>query len=239
MKKILALIVCIVLVCAMPVIVFAEEEIPTTTAEEATATESLPSETESASEGENSDAEPPSAEKTEEEKRAELTTEKIVSYAQAHLEEISVIVTLIFTAIYNVRKHQLLNRSMATLNNNAITVAENGRESMQNALAEMGSMANTVGGYKTEIEAVLTAYKEKSEENRQLKKTLDEVHSHLLQSKRANVEFANELAELLVLANIPNSKKDELYARHIAAVADINAMENEPMEVTNGEVEEK
>lgn len=236
MKKILALIVCIVLVCAMPVIVFAEEAISTTAAEEAVTTDSSPTETEKASEGENSGAE--EAPKSEEQIRAELTTEQIVSYVKEHLEEISVIITLIFTAIYNVRKHQLLNRSMATLNNNAITVAENGRESMQNALAEMGSMANTVGGYKTEIEAVLTAYKESSEENRLLKKTLDEVHSHLKQSKAANVEFANELAELLVLANIPNSKKDELYARHIAAVNNISAME-EPMEVTDGEVEEK
>ncbi len=236
MKKFLVMILCIMIMFAMPVIVFAEEAISTTTAEEATATESLPSETENASEGENSGTE--EAPKSEEQIRAELTTEQIVSYVKAHLEEISVIITLIFTAIYNVRKHQLLNRSMATLNNNAITVAENGRESMQNALAEMGSMADTVGGYKTEIEAVLTAYKESSEENKQLKKTLDEVHSHLKQSKAANVEFANELAELLVLANIPNSKKDELYARHIAAVNNISAME-EPMEVTDGEVEEK
>jgi hypothetical protein len=210
---------------AMPVIVFAEEEFSTATAEEATATESLPSATENASEGENFES--------------ELTTEQILSYAEAHFEEISVVFTLICTAIYNVRKHQLLNRSMATLNNNAITVAENGRESMQNALVEMGSMANTVGGYKTEIEAVLLAYKDNAEENKQLKKTLAEVHSHLVQSKRANVEFANELAELLVLANIPNSKKDELYARHMAAVADINAMENEPMEVTDEQVEEE
>lgn len=238
MKKILVMILCIMIMFTMPVIVFAEEAISTTTAEEAVTTDSSPTETESPSESENSEAEPPSYEKTEEEKRADLTTEQIASYCKVHFEEISVVFTLICAAIYNVRKHQLLNRSMTTLNNNAITVAENGRESMQNALAEMGSMANTVGGYKTEIEAVLTAYKESSEENRLLKKTLDEVHSHLKQSKAANVEFANELAELLVLANIPNSKKDELYARHIAAVNNISAME-EPMEVTNGEGEEK
>jgi hypothetical protein len=48
--------------------------------------------------------------------------------------------------------------------------------------------------------------------------TLAEVNTHLQTSKAANIEFANELAELLVLANIPNSKKDELYTRHRAAV---------------------
>jgi hypothetical protein len=37
-------------------------------------------------------------------------------------------------------------------------------------------------------------------------------------SKDANVEFANELAELLTLANIPNFKKEEIGARHLAAV---------------------
>ena len=49
--------------------------------------------------------------------------------------------------------------------------------------------------------------------------------NYIKASKLANVELANELAELLVLANIPNSKKDELYSRHIAAVAAISDAE--------------
>jgi hypothetical protein len=54
----------------------------------------------------------------------------------------------------------------------------------------------------------------------------------------ANVEFANEVAELLILANIPNSRKDELYARHLAAVNAIQEAESivaEQMEVKENE----
>mgnify|MGYP003296352319 CR=1 FL=1 len=37
-------------------------------------------------------------------------------------------------------------------------------------------------------------------------------------SADANIEFANELAELLGLANIPNYKKEEIGARHLESV---------------------
>jgi hypothetical protein len=47
------------------------------------------------------------------------------------------------------------------------------------------------------------------------------------------MELANEVAELLVLANIPNSKKEELYSRHLAAVGAI--AEAEKTEVTINE----
>jgi hypothetical protein len=57
--------------------------------------------------------------------------------------------------------------------------------------------------------------------------------TYIKTAKLANVEFANELAELLVLANIPNSKKDELYSRHIAAVGAI--AEAEKTEVTTND----
>ena len=42
---------------------------------------------------------------------------------------------------------------------------------------------------------------------------------------KANIEFANELAELLCLANIPNAKKDELYAKHVEGVHKLEAAE--------------
>lgn len=155
------------------------------------------------------------------------TSEKIVEYIRAHLEEISVIVTLVLSIFYQIRKHKALNKSVATLNNNAVTVAENSNNAMQQALMEVGDISNVVGGYKDEVAALLAEVRRNTEEKQQLERTLAEVHTHLKQSKLANVEFANELAELLVLANIPNSKKDELYARHIAAVGAISATEEE------------
>mgnify|MGYP002514089081 CR=1 FL=1 len=45
-----------------------------------------------------------------------------------------------------------------------------------------------------------------------------ELKNYLKTSTDANIEFANELAELLGLANIPNHKKEEIGARHLEHV---------------------
>lgn len=193
MKKIFAFVVCtILLVCALSVPTFAEGEIVDSieTSMEAVTT-TLPTEEETATEGEIS------GEKT----MPDITTELIVGYVKAHFEEISVVISLIVTAFYNIRKHKQLNRSIFATNQNAIAVAQNSDLAIQNAL-------NTING--------ILADKEKEKEK--LEKTLNDAMTYIKTSKLANIEFANELAELLVLANIPNSKKDELYSRHIAAV---------------------
>ena len=99
-------------------------------------------------------------------------------------------------------------------------------------------MSSIVLGYKDEIETLLSAFRINSEEKQKLEKALSDVQTFLKTSKLANMELANEVAELLVLANIPNSKKEELYSRHLAAVGAIT--EAEKLEVTtddNGQEE--
>lgn len=162
-----------------------------------------------------------------EEPEPELTgPEKIVEYIKTYFEEISVIFSLIVMTFYQVRKHKLLNKSIGTLNNNAVSVAENSNTAMQEALTKVAGMSSTVDGYKVAMEAMLAEVRKNAEEKQKLEDKLAAIDKHLAQSKAANVEFANELAELLVLANIPNAKKDELYARHLAAVDAISAQEN-------------
>lgn len=212
MKKILAIFMCIFLICAFPLIAFAEDQTEvvseTSTAEEMT------------SEGEISLDTPI------------VTTEMIVSYVKEHFEEISVVVTLILTAFYNIRKHKLLNRSIATTNNNAINVVNDSNAIIQEALGKMEDIASDVLGYKEmfdtlkgEFTTLLDEFRATEEEKQKLEKTLSEAMNCIKTSKLANVEFADELAQLLVLANIPNSKKDELYSRHIAAVKAISDTE--------------
>lgn len=163
-------------------------------------------------------------------------TETIVEYVKAHFEEISVVITLIMTIFYNVRKHGVLNKSIGALNNNAIIVAENSKEHIANSLAEVGRMHNTLAAYGTKIEEFLAEFRANAKEKQKLEVLLEKAESLLETAKLANVELANEVAELLVLANIPNSKKEELYARHLAAV---NAMtEAEHTEVINHDGEE-
>lgn len=221
MKKIFAFIFCIVLICAMPVMVFAETEtIPEDTAlvTETTAE----SETVSATETLAPEVTEPTPIPTE---QTNLTTEEIVAWIKAHFEEISVVVTLLLNMIYMAKKHKLLNKSISDTNHNAITVSENSDRVIAEALKMMQS------------------YKESSEkEKKKLQEALTTATNYLETSKLANIELANEVAELLVLANIPNSKKEELYARHRAAVKSIseskeNITPTEVIEDDNGEKE--
>ena len=64
---------------------------------------------------------------------------------------------------------------------------------------------------------MLEAYQQTAEEKKKLENELVELKEYLKTSVDANVEFADELAELLGLANIPNYKKEEIGARHVAA----------------------
>lgn len=196
MKKFLILMLCIILVCAMPLAVFAEGE----------------------SSAHQADTDIP-------------TTEEIVAWVKAHLEEISVVITLIVTTIAAIGRNKSLNKSVTTLNNNAVTVATNSKTAIDIALASIKATAAAVSGYNKKIESLLEEVRQNAEEKQALEKTLADVTAHLKTAKLANVEFANELAELLVLANIPNSKKEELYARHRAALKSISAAETEITEV--------
>ena len=227
MKKILAFILCIVLVCAMPLIAFAEGEVVET--EPVVETEVITPETEAPEPTPEPEPTPtptptptpePAPEPTPEEE-AKAVTEKIVAWVVERLETISCIITIVLTTFYQIRKHAVLNKSIGTLNNNSIVVAKNSETAITNALLEVQNVALVVNGYKEEISALLKEVKANEEEKQRLEQALTDVHNHLKTAKLANVELANEVAELLVLANIPNSKKDELYSRHLAAVGAI------------------
>ena len=231
MKRIFAFVICaVLLLCAFPVVALAEGEAPEIVVQEPT------------------------------------LTDEIVGYIKQHLEEISVIITLILTAFYNVRKHKILNKSIGTVNNNAVTVAENSQTAISQALtnmegvtsalteyrgefermlaeyranvAEKQALEELIGEYRTEIEKMLTECQANFEAKHKLEQTLSEVHAHLKTAKLANVELANEVAELLVLANIPNAKKEELYSRHRAAVGAIAEVEKAEAITNDGQKEE-
>lgn len=198
MKKLLTLLLCIILVCTMSVTVFASE-----------VEEDVPP-------------------MTEIEEASEKIVEDVVFWFQDNLEEISVIVSILLMIFYNVRKFATMNKSIGTLNNNAITVAKDSSDYISSALLSLGNASNVVGGYTQEF----TDLKDT------VKKHLDNTTKSLETCCRANIEFANELAELLVLANIPNAKKEELYARHRAAVDAINNVKTEKDTEVKGNVEE-
>lgn len=212
MKKIFALILCLMLFCAMPLVAYAEGE-------EVTEGNSV-TETETSAEGEISASEKEEI-ATEWDNVKNLFSANFKEWILSHLEEISVITTLIMTAFYNMRKHKLLNKSMGTLNNNAITVAKESSNFMSQALTNIENASGAVTSFDEKIVALLEAYKTTAEDKALLEKELVEIKNYLKTSSKANLEFADELAELLGLANIPNYKKEELGARHVAAKKEI------------------
>jgi chromosome segregation ATPase len=136
-----------------------------------------------------------------------------------------------------------MNSSIGVLNNNAVTVAQNSAKAIEDVMAEASKIAensstaikdvlaeaieiaNVVKGYKDEVAALLEDIRKSAEEKQNLEETLHSVKAFLSTSKLATLELSNEIADLLVLANIPNSKKEELYSRHRAAVDAISTAE--------------
>lgn len=191
MKKLFMILLCALMIVAVPTVAFAESA------------ETVPEET--------------VTDKT--------ITEIVVDYVTDNVEEISVIGTLIVGMFYEIRKHKKLNGSIGTLNNNAIAVAENSASTIKSALEGVEAVAKVVNEYKSEFEGILNEIRKSAEEKKCLEDTLTHVETFLKTAKLATLELSNEVAELLVLANIPNSKKDELFARHKKAVGEIEAAE--------------
>lgn len=161
-------------------------------------------------------------------------TEEIVDYVKNHVEELTVIVSMIGAGIYGARSRKKMDGSIGTLNNNAISIASNSTTIVEKALARVDEIAGVVSTYGEKMSALMEEIRNSEEEKKALKDALTKVESYISTAKLATVEMANEVAELLCLANIPNSKKDELYARHTKAVHELEAAE----EVMNHDVTE-
>lgn len=152
-------------------------------------------------------------------------TEEIVGYVKSNIEEIVVILFMGLASFYEARQRGKMNGSIGTLNNNAISVANNSALAMKDMLSEVKDIAGVVAKYKDEFAVLIEEVKKSAEEKARLEDMLKHVETFLLAAKSATLELSNEVAELLVLANIPNSKKEELYSRHMKAVHDIEQAE--------------
>lgn len=237
MKKIFALILCAMLICATPVIAFAEGEETATEVTENTSVEEI------ATESENSASEP-------------TLPDQIVGFIKENFEGtsfLSLAVTVVVYIFYEVKKHKSTNGLLGVLNNNAISVAkdsakaiddvmskagemvENSSQAVKEILAEACAIAEEVKGYKEEFASMIAEIRKNAEEKQSLEDMLCSVQKALDTLKMADIEFGNEVAELLVLANIPNSKKEELYSRHRAAVDAIATAETTEVVTHDGQ----
>jgi soluble cytochrome b562 len=200
MKKLLAIMLCAMLIFALPIFVSAEE-----------ADNSAP-ETEITVEGEISAPE-------------NTVTENIVDYIVANIDKLVVIVVMAGYSIVESRLRGKMNGSIGTLNNNAIAIANNSANAINTAMDKVATVANKMKEYEEKFDSLIETIRVSEEEKKALQNALTKVESYLNTAKIANIEFANELAELLCLANIPNAKKDELYKKHVEGVQKLEAEE--------------
>jgi hypothetical protein len=200
MKKVLAIILCAMLILALPIFASAEE-----------ADTSIP-ETEIAVEGENA-----APEKT--------VTENIVDYIVANIDKLVVIVVMAAYSIVESRLRGKMNGSIGTLNNNAVAIANNSANAINTALDKVENVTTKLNEYEDKFEALLAEIRVSEEEKKALQVALIKVESYLKAAKLANIEFANELANLLCCANIPNAKKDEFYKKHLEGLQRLEAEE--------------
>lgn len=187
MKKIFMILLCVLMMVAVPTVAFAASQ-----------TEEVPDKT---------------------------ITEMVADYAKDHFEEITVIGTIIASIFYERISKKKQNGLMGTLNNNAITIAENSTLSNRAMLDKAEAIGETLNKYDEKIEGVLAEFRKTADEKKKLEDALMLLIPLMNTVKCAALELSNEVAELLVLANIPNSKKDELFARHKKAVHEIEAAE--------------
>ena len=158
----------------------------------------------------------------------------IVNWVQPHIEEISVVVAIIGFIIDNRREKKYNRKNMSVMNNNAITMAQDNAVFMGEALTSVRLAAEAVTNYDDQIVKLLESFKNNAEDRKKLETQIIELKEYLAVATKANTEFANELAELLALANIPNYKKEEIGARHLKHVTAILEAEAHAEKVAEG-----
>lgn len=222
MKKLIACIMIMLIAVGLTFTVFADgdtvgtdedEDLPVTVVETVAASEMV------------------AAPETDEQNNEELdeivktTSERIVSWCKKNYEEIWVIAWSLVVAIVIAARNKILDKSVKTLNNNAVSVSENSASAIKESNDQVLIAKAIMEEFKEKMASMLEEVRLSEDEKKALSEKLSEVTTLIKTAKLANKELADEVAELLVLANIPNAKKDELYARHRAAVAALTTAE--------------
>ena len=158
-----------------------------------------------------------SIEATETEENLTIT-ELIANYVTDNAEEILTMVAAFASAVIVKLIGGKLSSSVSTLNNNSINIAKEAGDRLEDASKKFEM-------YEEKMAEFLSKLERSEEEKKILEHTVTNVETFLKVAKLATLELSNEVAELLVLANIPNSKKEELYARHTKAVHELEEAE--------------
>ncbi len=234
MKKIIAIMVGLMLIFAMPVLCFAEEAEAGEAADTTVTEDNSTTETETPTEEEKT----PSEDAPAVEDQLKTITDAIAKFLEENGIDIAQIVTFITGALAVVMKIRESIKAAKVLNNNSITISKENATFMAQAQSALEGVSAIVTKYEGDINKLLEAFKVTAEEKVVLEREIVEINAQFKVLAEANIEFSNELAELLSLANIPNFKKEEIGARHAAAVNIIKDSEDKIAALTPAKTEE-
>ena len=155
------------------------------------------------------------------EEEVKTVTDNIAKWLEENSGFISLCITIIGYGIVSLKKLGTFIKAAGVYNKNTITIAKDSKAGMENAAEAINNAANAVLAYEAKINTLLEKYEQAAEDKQKLEKEVVEMREFFKIFAESNVEFANELAELLGLSNIPNYKKEEIGARHLARVTAI------------------
>ena len=101
-------------------------------------------------------------------------------------------------------------------------------------LGKAETIAECVVSFKDVMETFLERIGDIETDKVATREALIEATKTMEACKKASLEEGNIVAELLLLANIPNSKKEEIYARHLSAVNAIAETEKSEVATDDG-----
>lgn len=158
------------------------------------------------------------AEDTPETEESLTITEKVVNYVKDHVEEGLTMLAAIASAVIVKLISGKLSNAVGTLNNNSITIANTASE-------KISAAAKKLEQYEEKMSEFLAEFRKTEEEKKRIEDMLSKSNTVIETSKLALIELGNEFAELLLLANIPNTKKESFYASHKEAMKKLEEAE--------------
>lgn len=113
-------------------------------------------------------------------------------------------------------------------------ISDGNAAALTETLGKAETIAETVVSFKEVMETFLERIGDIESDKVATREALLEAAKAMEACKKAVLEDGNIVAELLLLANIPNSKKEEIYARHLSAVNAIAEAEKSEVATDDG-----
>ena len=129
---------------------------------------------------------------------------------------------------------ETVNKALGEAKEIMQAISEGNAAALTETLGKAETIAEVVVSFKEVMETFLERIGDIESDKVATREALLEAAKAMEACKKAVIEDGNIVAELLLLANIPNSKKEEIYARHLSAVNAIAETEKSEVATDDG-----